>query len=64
MTTEDQSANNYLLEIALGAQAGTLLNVDGASGAPGMMLHMQPHVLDYDPHSGDFGLGFFGHSLE
>lgn len=29
-----------------------------------MMLHMLPHVLDFDPHSGDFGLGFFGHTLE
>merc|ERR1712039_117190 len=33
-------------------------------GAPSMMLHMLPHILDYDPHSGDFGLGFFGHTLE
>ena len=34
------------------------------SGAPSMMLHMLPHVLDFDPHSGDFGLGFFGLTLE
>jgi len=53
----------FLLEIAMGAQAGQLANID-ASGAPSMMLHMLPHVLDYDPHSGDFGLGFFGHTLE
>jgi hypothetical protein len=25
---------------------------------------MEPHVLDYDPHSGDYGLGFFGCSLQ
>ena len=23
-----------------------------------------PYVMDFDPHSGDFGLGFFGHCLE
>ena len=29
-----------------------------------MALHVLPHIFEYDPHSGDFGLGFFGHSLE
>ena len=29
-----------------------------------MMLHMMPHVLEFDPHSGDYGLGFFAHTLE
>lgn len=53
----------FLLEISMGAQAGQLANID-ETGAPSMMLHMLPHVLDYDPHSGDFGLGFFGHTLE
>ena len=24
---------------------------------------MEPHILDYDPHSGDYGLGFFGCSV-
>ena len=28
------------------------------------MMHMEPHILDFDPHSGDFGLGFFGCSLQ
>lgn len=53
-----------LLEIGLGAQAGTLMSIDSDTGEPSMALHMLPHILDYDPHSGDFGLGFFGHSLE
>merc|ERR1711972_959686 len=53
----------FLLEVSMGAQAGQLANID-ETGAPSMMLHMLPHVLDYDPHSGDFGLGFFGHTLE
>lgn len=33
-------------------------------GAPSMMMHMEPHILDFDPHSGDFGLGFFGCSVQ
>ena len=47
----------------MGAQAGQLMSID-KHGAPSMMLHMLPHVLDFDPHSGDFGLGFFGLTLE
>lgn len=53
----------FLLEIAMGAQAGQMMNIDD-KGAPSMMLHMLPHILDFDPHSADFGLGFFGHTLE
>jgi len=53
----------FLLEIAMGAIAGQLANIDD-KGAPSMMLHMLPHVAEFDPHSGDFGLGFFGHTLE
>lgn len=53
----------FLLEVAMGAQAGQMTNIDD-NGAPSMMLHMEPHILDFDPHSGDFGLGFFGHTLE
>jgi len=53
----------FLLEVSMGAQAGQLANID-EHGAPSMMLHMLPHVLDFDPRSGDFGLGFFGHTLE
>lgn len=53
----------FLLEVSMGAQAGQMANID-EKGAPSMMLHMLPHVLDFDPHSGDFGLGFFGHTLE
>jgi len=52
----------FLLEPALGAVAGQMNNID-ERGAPSMMLHMEPHILDFDPHSGDFGLGFFGCSL-
>jgi hypothetical protein len=53
----------FLLPIAVGAQSGQLSNID-ASGAPSMYFHAMPHILEHDPYSGDFGLGFFGISLE
>eukprot|EP01043_Picozoa_sp_COSAG02_P051436 COSAG02_NODE_5412_length_4349_cov_8.741176_3_plen_322_part_00 len=53
----------FLLEPALGAIAGQMNNID-ERGAPSMMMHMEPHILDFDPHSGDFGLGFFGCSVQ
>jgi len=52
-----------LLEIAMGAMAGQMSNIN-RRGETSMMFHALPYVLDHDPHSGDYGLGFFGHSLE
>lgn len=40
----------FLLGIGLGAVAGQMGSID-ENGAPSMMLHMEPHILDYDPHS-------------
>merc|ERR1712166_1736492 len=48
----------FLLEVSMGALAGQLANIDEL-GAPSMMMHMLPHVLEFDPRSGDFGLGLF-----
>lgn len=42
---------------------GQMTNID-ETGAPSMMFHSSPFILEHDPNSGDFGLGFFGHSLE
>ena len=33
-------------------------------GATSMFFHAYPWVMDFDPHSGDYGLGFFGNALE
>ena len=41
---------------------GVLGNID-ASGAPSMAFHLYPFMLEYDPHTGDHGLGFFGHAM-
>jgi len=54
----------FLLEIAMGAIAGQMTNIDPTTGATSMMFHAMPHVMDFDPHSGDYGLGFFGNALE
>ncbi|KAK3287799.1 hypothetical protein CYMTET_4709 [Cymbomonas tetramitiformis] len=53
----------FLLEISMGAITGQMCNID-ESGATSMMWHAVPHVNDFDPHSGDYGLGFFGNALE
>jgi hypothetical protein len=47
----------------MGAIVGQMANID-ATGAGSMMFHAVPHVMDFDPHSGDFGLGMFGNALE
>ena len=55
--------DTFLLEISMGAMAGQLTNID-KDGATSMMWHAEPYIMEHDPHSGDYGLGFFGHSLE
>jgi len=52
-----------LLEISMGAITGQYTNID-ETGAPGMMYNSLPHIQEHDPYSGDYGLGFFGISLE
>lgn len=34
------------------------------NGTTSMFFHAYPWVMDFDPHSGDYGLGFFGNALE
>jgi len=61
----------HLLRVAMGALAGPLANIvpgdapaAARPGAVSMGVHSVPFVNDYDPRSGDYGLGFFGISLE
>ena len=51
------------LEIAVGAMSGQMGNID-ETGAPAIYFHAFPHVMEHDAYSGDYGLGFFGSSLE
>jgi hypothetical protein len=43
--------------------SGQLSNID-ETGAPSIYFHDYPHIMEHDAYSGDFGLGFFGSSLE
>lgn len=52
------------LEVSVGAQSGQMGNIDVKSGAPSIYYHAYPHVMEFDAYSGDYGLGFFGSSLE
>lgn len=59
----------FLLRTAMGALTGTLASIQPAgsgpsAGAVSMGIHTVPFVNDHDPRSGDYGLGFFGVSLE
>ena len=44
-------------------RSGQMCNID-ENGATSMMFHSFPFVNEFDPHSGDYGLGFFDHSVE
>jgi len=52
----------YMLEVAMGGMTGLLTNIN-EEGAPLMGFHMHPFVSQHDPNSGDFGLGFFGSTM-
>jgi hypothetical protein len=59
----------FLLHTAMGALTGGYGSILPAShptspGAVSMGFHTVPFGLEYDPRSGDFGLGFFGVTLE
>ncbi len=59
----------FLLHTAMGAMTGGYGSILPAShptspGAVSMGFHTVPFGLEYDPRSGDFGLGFFGVTLE
>jgi hypothetical protein len=56
--------DTFLLSLGMGALSGQLNNIDPSTGATSMGFHSVPFVLDFDPHSGDFGCGFFGLTLE
>ena len=52
----------YLLPVAIGAASQHVTTIDG-HGAPAMGFHLDPAILELDPYSGDFGIGFYGHML-
>jgi len=52
----------YLLPVAVGAASLHMTTID-KEGASAMGFHLDPAILELDPYSGDFGIGFFGHML-
>ena len=66
VTAEAYQANpddTLLLDISVGAQMGQLTNI-APDGSVSMGFHTFPFALEFDPRSGDYGLGFTGHTLE
>ncbi len=52
----------HLLRVAYGGMMGGITNIaeDGASSAA---FHAWPDMMKWDPYSGDYGMGFYGHAL-
>ena len=44
-------------QVSMGAIAGQLTNIN-KDGATSMMWHAMPYIMDFDPHSGDYGPSF------
>ncbi|SEN68762.1 hypothetical protein SAMN05192583_3313 [Sphingomonas gellani] len=54
-------ADLYLLRVGYGGTMGGITNIapDGFSSAA---FHAWPDMMKWDPYSGDYGMGFFGHA--
>eukprot|EP00729_Bicosta_minor_P005253 gene5253-10386_t len=50
----------YLLPPFIGSASLHMATID-EDGAAAMGFHLNPKILNLDPYSGDFGIGFFGH---
>ncbi|MEH3100845.1 DUF5695 domain-containing protein [Sphingomonas adhaesiva] len=52
----------HLLRVAYGGMMGGITNIaeDGASSAA---FHAWPDMMKWDPYSGDYGMGFYGHAI-
>lgn len=54
-------ADMHLLRVAYGGLMGGITNID-QQGASSAAFHSWPDKMDWDPYSGDYGMGFFGHA--
>ncbi len=52
--------NLYLLRVAYGGWMGGITNID-QTGFASAAFHSWPDQMRWDPYSGDYGMGFFGH---
>jgi hypothetical protein len=54
-------ADLYLLRVAYGGWMGGITNID-QQGFGSAAFHSWPDQMRWDPYSGDYGMGFFGHA--
>ena len=54
-------ADLHLLRVAYGGFMGGITNVD-RDGFAAAGFHSEPDVMDWDPMTGDYGMGYFGHA--
>jgi hypothetical protein len=51
----------YLLRVAYGGLMGGITNI-GEDGFGSAAFHSWPDMMRWDPYTGDYGMGFFGHA--
>ncbi|AOH82610.1 hypothetical protein AWL63_00025 [Sphingomonas panacis] len=54
-------ADTHLLRVAYGGMMGGITNID-RDGFGSAAFHSWPDRMEWDPYSGDYGMGFFGHA--
>ncbi|WP_199560220.1 DUF5695 domain-containing protein [Sphingomonas psychrotolerans] len=52
----------HLLRVAYGGMMGGITNID-QTGFSSAAFHAWPDMMKWDPISGDYGMGFYGHAL-
>jgi len=58
----EQPEDFYLLRVGYGGTMGPLSNID-PEGFASCAFHSRPDTMKWDAYSGDYGPGFFGHSM-
>jgi hypothetical protein len=51
----------HLLQVAYGGWVGSITNID-RDGFGSAAFHSSPGMMRWDPYSGDYGMGLFGHA--
>lgn len=54
-------ADTHLLRVAYGGLMGGITNID-PNGFGSAAFHSWPDKMGWDPYTGDYGMGFFGHA--
>ena len=55
-------ADLHLLRVAYGGMMGGITNID-QDGFSSAAFHAWPDMMKWDPYSGDYGMGFYGHAI-